>query len=128
MAAWKNRVEWQWVEQRATVGSRWSWLQAQVSDLEYRIRQQTELYRHIRTNKVPVVLCEAPSLEPLLREPSRLGPGQTPVSSSLHSPAQLLHNLSHQRISTHNSCDAGSGDQPQCSLQVGTFHPRCFVD
>ncbi|XP_041102664.1 KAT8 regulatory NSL complex subunit 1-like [Polyodon spathula] len=93
--------EWHWVEQRAKVGSRWVWLQAQVSDLEYRIRQQTELYRHIRTNKVPVVLCEAPSLESLLREPSHLGPGQTPVSpspsaSSLLSPAQLLHNLCHQ--------------------------------
>ncbi|XP_041100978.1 KAT8 regulatory NSL complex subunit 1-like isoform X2 [Polyodon spathula] len=92
----RSRVEWQWVEQRATVGSRWAWLQAQVSDLEYRIRQQTELYRHIRTNKVPVVLCEAPSPESLLREPSRFGPGQTPVSSSLRSPAQLLHNLNHQ--------------------------------
>ncbi|XP_033854316.3 KAT8 regulatory NSL complex subunit 1-like isoform X2 [Acipenser ruthenus] len=109
----KNRVEWQWVEQRATVGSRWAWLQAQVSDLEYRIRQQTELYRHIRTNKVPVVLCEAPSLESLLREPSRLGPGQTPVSSSLHSPAQLLHNLSHQ--SSHVAQSLGSVLSPSSS-------------
>ncbi|XP_033849292.3 KAT8 regulatory NSL complex subunit 1-like [Acipenser ruthenus] len=98
----RSRVEWQWVEQRAKVGSRWAWLQAQVSDLEYRIRQQTELYRHIRTSKVPVVLCEAPSLESLLREPSHFRPGQTPVSpssssvSSLLSPAQLLHNFCHQ--------------------------------
>jgi len=44
--------EWQWVERRAWLGSRWVWLQTQVSELEYRIRALTELYTHLRQGKV----------------------------------------------------------------------------
>ncbi|KAA0710271.1 NSL complex subunit 1 [Triplophysa tibetana] len=44
--------EWQWVESRAWLGSRWVWLQTQVSELEYRIRALTELYTHLRQGKV----------------------------------------------------------------------------
>lgn len=40
--------------------ARWTWLQAQVSDLEYRIRQQSEIYKTIRTSKGVVTLCEPP--------------------------------------------------------------------
>ena len=41
---------------RAAIISRWTWLQAQVSDLEYRIRQQKEIYKTIRTSKGVVTL------------------------------------------------------------------------
>ncbi len=44
--------EWQWAESRAWLGSRWVWLQTQVSELEYRIRALTELYTHLRQGKV----------------------------------------------------------------------------
>ncbi|KAK7139167.1 hypothetical protein R3I93_016331 [Phoxinus phoxinus] len=44
--------EWQWAERRAWLGSRWVWLQTQVSELEYRIRALTELYTHLRQGKV----------------------------------------------------------------------------
>ncbi|XP_076865601.1 uncharacterized protein LOC143517228 isoform X2 [Brachyhypopomus gauderio] len=44
--------EWQWTKERAWLGSRWVWLQAQVSELEYRIRALTELYTHLRQGKV----------------------------------------------------------------------------
>ncbi|XP_026870768.2 KAT8 regulatory NSL complex subunit 1 isoform X1 [Electrophorus electricus] len=44
--------EWQWMKDRAWLGSRWVWLQAQVSELEYRIRALTELYTHLRQGKV----------------------------------------------------------------------------
>ncbi|MGH0142673.1 UNVERIFIED_CONTAM: hypothetical protein FKN15_003026 [Acipenser sinensis] len=37
--------------ERASIVSHWNWLQAHISDLEYRIRQQTDIYRQIRTNK-----------------------------------------------------------------------------
>lgn len=37
---------------RASIVSHWNWLQAHVSDLEYRIRQQTDIYRQLRSNKV----------------------------------------------------------------------------
>ena len=33
------------------MAARWSWLQAQVSDLEYRIRQHTDVYRQLRAAK-----------------------------------------------------------------------------
>lgn len=44
--------EWQWAESRAWLGSRWVWLQTQVSELEYRIRALSELYTHLRQGKV----------------------------------------------------------------------------
>ena len=37
------------------MASRWTWLQAQVSDLEYRIRQLTEIYRQLRQLKGPAM-------------------------------------------------------------------------
>lgn len=42
------------------MAARWTWLQAQVSDLEYRIRQQSEIHRQIRQKKGEVKLGEAP--------------------------------------------------------------------
>ncbi|XP_049331508.1 KAT8 regulatory NSL complex subunit 1 [Astyanax mexicanus] len=45
-------MEWQWTRDRAWLGSRWVWLQAQVSELEYRIRALTDLYTHLRQGKV----------------------------------------------------------------------------
>ena len=55
-----RRSTWKWAKDRAAVAARWTWLHAQVSDLEYRIRQMSELYRNIRANKGAVVL--GPSL------------------------------------------------------------------
>lgn len=43
---------------RASIASKWTWLQAQVSDLEYRIRQQSDIYRQIRATKGAVTLGE----------------------------------------------------------------------
>ncbi|PNJ50493.1 KANSL1 isoform 17 [Pongo abelii] len=48
----RRRSEWKWAADRAAIVSRWNWLQAHVSDLEYRIRQQTDIYKQIRANKV----------------------------------------------------------------------------
>lgn len=53
-----RRAEWKWATDRASVASRWTWLQAQVSDLEYRIRQQSEIYKQIRHTKGSVLLGE----------------------------------------------------------------------
>ncbi|XP_067168309.1 KAT8 regulatory NSL complex subunit 1 isoform X2 [Apteryx mantelli] len=47
----RRRAEWRWAADRAAIVSRWNWLQAHVSDLEYRIRQQTDIYKQIRANK-----------------------------------------------------------------------------
>ncbi|OCT60060.1 KAT8 regulatory NSL complex subunit 1 isoform X2 [Xenopus laevis] len=55
----KRRCEWSWAQERADVVSRWNWLQAHVSDLEYRIRQQTDFYRQLRAGKGQVILGES---------------------------------------------------------------------
>ncbi|XP_072417990.1 KAT8 regulatory NSL complex subunit 1 isoform X2 [Chiloscyllium punctatum] len=62
-----QRSEWRWAIERAAIVSRWNWLQAHVSDLEYRIRQQTDIYRQIRANKGSVVLGDSPASEDLNR-------------------------------------------------------------
>lgn len=41
--------------------SRWTWLQAQVSDLEYRIRQHGELHRQLRTSKSTLIAGPVPT-------------------------------------------------------------------
>ncbi|XP_072324221.1 KAT8 regulatory NSL complex subunit 1-like isoform X2 [Scyliorhinus torazame] len=67
-----RRSEWRWAMERAAIVNRWTWLQAQVSDLEYRIRQQTDIYRQIRANKGPVVLGEPQLPEDLMKNQCRL--------------------------------------------------------
>uniref|UniRef100_A0A3B3UUP9 KAT8 regulatory NSL complex subunit 1 n=1 Tax=Poecilia latipinna TaxID=48699 RepID=A0A3B3UUP9_9TELE len=47
---WK-RAESRYTVERAGIISHWNWLQAHISDLEYRIRQQTDIYRQIRASK-----------------------------------------------------------------------------
>jgi len=54
----RKRAKWAWMTGRAGIASRWTWLTAQISDLEYRIRQQTEVYRQIRATKGVVMLGE----------------------------------------------------------------------
>ena len=54
----RQRAQWSWLANRAGIASKWTWLTAQISDLEYRIRQQTEFYRQIRAAKGGVTLGE----------------------------------------------------------------------
>ncbi|CDQ62830.1 unnamed protein product [Oncorhynchus mykiss] len=51
ISLWR-RAEGRYAVDRASIVSHWNWLQAHVSDLEYRIRQQTDIYRQLRSNKV----------------------------------------------------------------------------
>ncbi|XP_042305257.1 KAT8 regulatory NSL complex subunit 1-like protein isoform X2 [Sceloporus undulatus] len=52
------RSDWKWLIERAKVGCRWTWLQAQISELEYKIQQLTDLHRQIRATKGMVALEE----------------------------------------------------------------------
>lgn len=52
----QKRALWKYASQRAAIASRWTWLQAQISDLEYRIRQHGDIQRHIRTTKGDIQL------------------------------------------------------------------------
>ncbi|KAG0713498.1 KAT8 regulatory NSL complex subunit 1 [Chionoecetes opilio] len=64
---------------RAWTASRWTWLQAQIADLEYRILQQHKIYSHIRNTKGAVQVEETGrSRGVALRDPAHL---------DLHDPA-----------------------------------------
>lgn len=52
----QKRALWKYSTDRASIGSRWTWLQVQISDLEYRIRQHTDLHRQIRSAKGLITL------------------------------------------------------------------------
>lgn len=54
-----RRAEGRFALERASIISRWTWLQAHISDLEYRIRQHTDICRQIRANKGSVELGDS---------------------------------------------------------------------
>ncbi|ELW72703.1 hypothetical protein TREES_T100001365 [Tupaia chinensis] len=61
-------TEWKWLVDRARVGSRWTWLQAQISELEYKIQQLTDVHRQIRASKGIVVLEESQLPKDILKK------------------------------------------------------------
>ncbi|XP_044302905.1 KAT8 regulatory NSL complex subunit 1 isoform X2 [Varanus komodoensis] len=93
----RRRSEWQWAADRAAIVSRWNWLQAHVSDLEYRIRQQTDIYKQIRANKGLILLGEAPPSDPVLGDSShtlnpdiKLEPGIDRLGTCITQPSENL--------------------------------------
>ncbi|KAJ8345443.1 hypothetical protein SKAU_G00296360 [Synaphobranchus kaupii] len=58
VSLWR-RAEGRYAVERASIISHWNWLQAHISDLEYRIRQQTDIYRQVRSNKGLIVLGDS---------------------------------------------------------------------
>lgn len=94
-----KRAAWRWAQERAGVASRWTWLQAQISDLEYRIRQHTEIHRQIRLNKGEVKLGE--------------------VASQSSDPAQTPNGF-------HTSLDSVK-EPPECMGATGTCRTRPFI-
>ncbi|XP_066142236.1 KAT8 regulatory NSL complex subunit 1 isoform X1 [Euwallacea fornicatus] len=52
----QKRALWKYSVDRAAIAARWTWVQSQISDLEYRIRQHADLYQQVRSSKSPVRL------------------------------------------------------------------------
>lgn len=52
-----KRAAWRYSRDRAAIASRWSWLLSQISDLEIKIRQHSELHQEIVRSKGPVTCC-----------------------------------------------------------------------
>ncbi|KAL0830783.1 hypothetical protein ABMA28_002903 [Loxostege sticticalis] len=50
----EKRALWSWQKARSSIASRWCWLQAQIQELEYKIRQHNDLHRQVREAKGPV--------------------------------------------------------------------------
>lgn len=107
-----KRAEWKWSVDRAAIVARWTWLQAQVSDLEYRIRQQSEIYKTIRTSKGVVTLCDSTL---------SVGPGGDAASKRVHdtSPANvatLMINVNKQASRLSQSLGNSLSPAPSAGL------------
>ncbi|MEE6490995.1 hypothetical protein FKM82_016069 [Ascaphus truei] len=70
----EDNAEWNWLSGRARVGSCWTWLQAQISELEYKIQQLTDLHSQIRSTKGTVRFRE-PSKSTYKQETRLTHPG-----------------------------------------------------
>ncbi|XP_075141061.1 KAT8 regulatory NSL complex subunit 1-like protein [Leptodactylus fuscus] len=51
-------AELNWLSGRADIGSRWTWLQAQIAELEYKIHHLGDLHSHLRNKKRKLVFHE----------------------------------------------------------------------
>ncbi|XP_041700628.2 KAT8 regulatory NSL complex subunit 1-like protein isoform X2 [Coregonus clupeaformis] len=102
--------EWRWQKERAEVGSRWTWLQLRVAELEGLIQQLGDLHKQITFTKGGVVLAESQPLtdrqiqQTLLTETAGLsfragGSARDPPSDMENepsSPTRLLRNIQRQ--------------------------------
>ncbi|XP_073162805.1 KAT8 regulatory NSL complex subunit 1-like protein isoform X3 [Lepidochelys kempii] len=81
--------EWKWLVDRAKVGCRWTWLQAQISELEYKIQQLTDLHRQIRATKGMVILEEFPLPKDILKKQTQLTNPEALLNTTGNSQATL---------------------------------------
>ncbi|XP_044287914.1 KAT8 regulatory NSL complex subunit 1-like protein isoform X2 [Varanus komodoensis] len=72
LGAVNYRSDWKWLVDRAKIGCRWTWLQAQISELEYKIQQLTDLHRQIRATKGMVILEEFSIPKDVLKKQAQL--------------------------------------------------------
>ncbi|XP_032259002.1 KAT8 regulatory NSL complex subunit 1-like protein isoform X5 [Phoca vitulina] len=85
-----SSTEWKWLVDRARVGSRWTWLQAQISELEYKIQQLTDVHRQIRASKS----AQLTEIINSLIAPLNLSPTSSPLSSKSCSHKCLANGIS----------------------------------
>ncbi|NXF09852.1 KAL1L protein, partial [Smithornis capensis] len=81
--------EWKWLADRARIGSRWTWLQAQISELEYKIQQLTDLHRRIRATKGMVILEEFPFPKDILKKQIQLTEREALLNATGNSQAAI---------------------------------------
>ncbi|KAM6070864.1 KAT8 regulatory NSL complex subunit 1-like protein isoform 1-T2 [Chlamydotis macqueenii] len=81
--------EWKWLADRARIGSRWTWLQAQISELEYKIQQLTDLHRQIRATKGMVILEEFPFPKDILKKQIQLTDREALLNATGNSQAAI---------------------------------------
>ncbi|CAH2306128.1 Hypothetical predicted protein [Pelobates cultripes] len=106
---YKCNSEWNWLSIRASIGSRWVWLQAQISELEYKIQQLADIHSQIRNTKVTVKLEE--NSKSICRQPPRL-----PDPSTLLSPVGRLQ-----------SAPVGTNLSPAKDLEMSPSSPTLLL-
>ncbi|XP_076825591.1 uncharacterized protein LOC143471117 isoform X2 [Clavelina lepadiformis] len=55
----KSTPLWKWANERSSIARRWTWLHGQVSELQYKIQQHSDLYQQLRAAKGEVAFCDA---------------------------------------------------------------------
>ncbi|XP_039455488.1 KAT8 regulatory NSL complex subunit 1-like protein isoform X2 [Oreochromis aureus] len=97
-----SSCERQWLEERAELSSRWSWLELRLAELEGRILQLEGVHKHIRSVKGGVVLADSQPLtdrqiqQTLLKEMAGLSCTASDPDNEPCSPTRLLHNIERQ--------------------------------
>ncbi|XP_055543358.1 uncharacterized protein LOC129728910 [Wyeomyia smithii] len=117
-----KRAAWRWAKDRASVAARWTWLLAQISDLEYRIRQHNELHNKIKINKGAVTL-----------ENGQSHPSQPPSQQSVNGYRGTLPGNNKPLDDSYDSANPGSSsapngayDQNSGSSRTRPFHRNGF--
>lgn len=59
-----QKSNWKWALERGAIACRWSWLEAQIGDLDFKIRQQNELYKQFRAAKGQISFYSTEPLPP----------------------------------------------------------------
>ncbi|KAG9350214.1 hypothetical protein JZ751_026567, partial [Albula glossodonta] len=120
-----RRAEGRYALERASIISHWNWLQAHISDLEYRIRQQTDIYRQIRTNKGSIELGDSAPCEVPVEDGARLKTEaigcQVTQECSLEGTEGTVLSQSH---TTEPSLCKGSGPGRPVNGIINSLHPN----
>lgn len=97
---------WKYSSDRAAIAARWTWLQAQIADIEYRIRLHADLHKQIRTNKGEVYGSFSPILSDVTSQTAVNGyRGQLPGSSVIHNITQESNSYDYQCARTRPLTD-----------------------
>ncbi|OTF74517.1 hypothetical protein BLA29_001892 [Euroglyphus maynei] len=99
----RNSLNWKWCNERSQIASQWSWLQAHILDLETKLRQQTDLFRHIRTTKGTINFGDNQVVQRQLPLPSI-----TVVNLHSNNHQQGISSSSSSSISGNNSSSSSS--------------------
>lgn len=59
-----QKSNWKWALERGSIVSRYTWLQAQIADLDFKIRQQNEIYKQFRSSKGQISFYSNESNQP----------------------------------------------------------------
>lgn len=60
MANLHKKAIWKWAKERSRLASKWTWLQAQIADLEFRVRGQNDALMQARLHKIPPIPSTLP--------------------------------------------------------------------
>ncbi|KAL2077958.1 hypothetical protein ACEWY4_025643 [Coilia grayii] len=121
-----RRAEGRYAVERAAIISHWNWLQAHVSDLEYRIRQQAEIYRQIRASKGAVELGDpAPSEPSAQMEPSLFATSEDVDCGKAETPAAEANRT--RTCDTINGISNSAEDAPEKKPLGVTPDPTCVA-